>query len=48
MNLGRLLDKAVAVVKKNPELALLVVGALAPKAAAKVVATVAKVKAAKL
>ncbi|HEX8415120.1 MAG TPA: hypothetical protein VF637_14735 [Sphingomicrobium sp.] len=37
MNLGKLLNKAVAVVKSNPEIALAVVGIVSPKLARKAV-----------
>jgi hypothetical protein len=35
MNIGKLLKSAVRAVKKNPEVALIVVGLVAPKLAAK-------------
>lgn len=47
MNLGKILKTAAREVTKRPGLALIVLGVVAPKAAAKVAATVAKVKAAR-
>lgn len=47
INLKKLLASAVKVVKNNPEIALMVVGAVAPKAAAKLVKVAAIVKAVK-
>jgi hypothetical protein len=47
MNLGKLLKGAAKFVKANPEIALVVAGAIAPKLVAKGVRIAAKVKAAK-
>jgi hypothetical protein len=45
INLGKLLKGAVRAVKNNPELALMVVGAVAPKLAGKAAKVAAAAKA---
>lgn len=47
MNIGRLLKKAGRAVKENPEIALMVLGVVAPKAARKVAEKIAEAKIAK-
>jgi hypothetical protein len=47
LNLGSLLGKAVKAVKKNPEIALVVAGVIAPKLVAKAAPIIVKAKVAK-
>lgn len=44
LNIGKLLKAAATAVKKNPEIALVVAGVIAPKVVAKVVPIIAKAK----
>lgn len=47
LNIGKLLKKAVRTVKANPEIAVIAVGLVAPKAAAKIASVAAKAKVAR-